>query len=102
MCSVSSAAGIMFILPCIDQYAKIDIRTAVFDIPPQEASTDSTLHPPPIAPDIFYPPMHRQLCQSRPAHAYVRCAPAGGKLTPRIIILPATARVCRPCLTTHL
>ena len=30
--------GIFFILPCIETYSKVDLRTSVFDVPPQEAS----------------------------------------------------------------
>lgn len=30
--------GIFFILPCIETYTKVDLRTGVFDIPPQEVS----------------------------------------------------------------
>lgn len=28
--------GIFFILPCIDTYCKVDLRTVSFDVPPQE------------------------------------------------------------------
>ena len=28
--------GIFFVLPCIENYSKVDLRTAVIDIPPQE------------------------------------------------------------------
>lgn len=28
--------GIFFILPCIDNYVKVDLRTISFDVPPQE------------------------------------------------------------------
>lgn len=28
--------GIFFILPCIDNYKKVDLRTVTFDVPPQE------------------------------------------------------------------
>ena len=28
--------GIFFILPCIDSYKKVDLRTVSFDVPPQE------------------------------------------------------------------
>lgn len=28
--------GIFFILPCIDNYCKVDLRTVSFDVPPQE------------------------------------------------------------------
>lgn len=31
--------GIFFILPCIDTYCKVDLRTVSFDVPPQEVST---------------------------------------------------------------
>merc|ERR1719222_1101560 len=31
--------GIFFILPCIETYTKVDLRTGVFDIPPQEVLT---------------------------------------------------------------
>lgn len=30
--------GLVFILPCTDEYTKIDIRTVSFDVPPQEVS----------------------------------------------------------------
>ncbi|XP_014258784.1 band 7 protein AGAP004871-like isoform X2 [Cimex lectularius] len=38
--------GIFFVLPCIDVYAKVDLRTVSFDVPPQEIlSRDSvTVH----------------------------------------------------------
>jgi regulator of protease activity HflC (stomatin/prohibitin superfamily) len=28
--------GLFFIVPCIDNYTKIDLRTVSFDVPPQE------------------------------------------------------------------
>jgi erythrocyte band 7 integral membrane protein len=28
--------GIFFIMPCIDSYKKVDLRTVTFDVPPQE------------------------------------------------------------------
>lgn len=31
-----SVSGIFFILPCIDAYARVDLRTRTYDIPPQE------------------------------------------------------------------
>ena len=31
--------GIFFIIPCIDTYRKVDLRTVSFDVPPQEVST---------------------------------------------------------------
>ena len=30
--------GIFFIIPCLDNYTKVDLRTISFDIPPQEVS----------------------------------------------------------------
>ena len=34
----SSGPGIFFILPCLDNYMKVDLRTVTFDVPPQEVS----------------------------------------------------------------
>lgn len=31
--------GLFFIIPCIDNYTKVDLRTVSFDVPPQEVST---------------------------------------------------------------
>ena len=28
--------GVFFIIPCLDVYQKIDMRTATYDVPPQE------------------------------------------------------------------
>ena len=28
--------GVFFIIPCVDIYEKIDMRTQTFDVPPQE------------------------------------------------------------------
>jgi erythrocyte band 7 integral membrane protein len=28
--------GVFFVLPCIDNYCKVDLRTVSFDVPPQE------------------------------------------------------------------
>jgi erythrocyte band 7 integral membrane protein len=28
--------GIFFVLPCIESYSKVDLRTLSFDVPPQE------------------------------------------------------------------
>ena len=32
--------GVFFIIPCVDTYEKIDMRTATYEIPPQEVGTD--------------------------------------------------------------
>ena len=28
--------GVFFVIPCIDMYEKIDLRTQTYDVPPQE------------------------------------------------------------------
>ncbi|KAL1139024.1 hypothetical protein AAG570_009085 [Ranatra chinensis] len=35
--------GIFFVLPCIDNYAKVDLRTVSFDVPPQEVLTKDSV-----------------------------------------------------------
>ncbi|KAL0275877.1 UNVERIFIED_CONTAM: hypothetical protein PYX00_003602 [Menopon gallinae] len=35
--------GIFFVLPCIDTYCKVDLRTVSFDVPPQEVSSSAYL-----------------------------------------------------------
>ncbi|KAJ3651899.1 hypothetical protein Zmor_017903 [Zophobas morio] len=35
--------GIFFILPCVDSYCKVDLRTVSFDVPPQEALTKDSV-----------------------------------------------------------
>lgn len=35
--------GIFFILPCIDDYSKVDLRTISFDVPPQEVLTKDSV-----------------------------------------------------------
>ncbi|GLV38455.1 uncharacterized protein CBL_12994 [Carabus blaptoides fortunei] len=35
--------GIFFVLPCIDTYCKVDLRTVSFDVPPQEALTKDSV-----------------------------------------------------------
>ena len=37
--SNAKGPGLFFILPCIETFVKVDLRTAVFDIPPQEILT---------------------------------------------------------------
>ena len=36
--------GVFFIIPCVDIYEKIDLRTATYEIPPQEVSCRGTLY----------------------------------------------------------
>jgi len=33
---VLCVVGIFFVLPCIESYTKVDLRTVSFDVPPQE------------------------------------------------------------------
>ena len=35
-----SSKGVFFIIPCVDVYEKIDMRTATYEIPPQEVGYD--------------------------------------------------------------
>ena len=30
--------GVFFIIPCVDSYEKIDMRTQTYDVPPQEVT----------------------------------------------------------------
>jgi len=32
----ASGPGIFFVIPCIDEYRKVDLRTVTFDVPAQE------------------------------------------------------------------
>ena len=36
--------GVFFIIPCVDVYEKIDMRSQTFEIPPQEVSSTKCLH----------------------------------------------------------
>ena len=31
--------GVFFVIPCVDVYEKIDLRTATYEIPPQEVNS---------------------------------------------------------------
>jgi len=35
--------GLFFILPCVDTYTKVDLRTVTFDVPPQEILTKDSV-----------------------------------------------------------
>ena len=39
----SSGPGLFFILPCVDSYSKVDLRTVTFDVPPQEILTKDSV-----------------------------------------------------------
>ena len=45
--------GVFFVIPCLDVYEKIDLRTATYEIPPQEVRFPSLTraHPTPADPD---------------------------------------------------
>ena len=32
--------GVFFVIPCLDIYEKIDMRTVTYDVPPQEVAAD--------------------------------------------------------------
>ncbi|KAH7983251.1 hypothetical protein HPB52_010459 [Rhipicephalus sanguineus] len=97
--------GIFFIIPCIDTYCKVDLRTVSFDVPPQEGQADAfrvegtppylsafvptkTKPPPPLAEDVFYgtPPLKYTFAWVRagPIHwlpaPLARPNPRGGSL----------------------
>ena len=36
--------GVFFIIPCVDVYEKVDMRTQTFEIPPQEVRNDLSAH----------------------------------------------------------
>ena len=42
--------GLFFIMPCVDSYKKVDLRTVSFDVPPQEVRTTFN---PNIFPHLF-------------------------------------------------
>ena len=35
---IRTIAGIFFVLPCIETYQKVDLRTITLDVPPQEVN----------------------------------------------------------------
>ena len=35
----ASGPGVFFVIPCMDIYVKIDMRTATYDVPPQEVGS---------------------------------------------------------------
>jgi erythrocyte band 7 integral membrane protein len=41
--SGAKGPGLFFILPCVDNYINIDIRTVSFDVPPQEILTKDSV-----------------------------------------------------------
>ena len=43
--------GVFFIIPCLDVYEKIDLRTATYEIPPQEVRFPSLSRPHPTLAD---------------------------------------------------
>ena len=42
MCAITGP-GLFFILPCIDDYSVVDLRTITYDIPPQEVLTKDSV-----------------------------------------------------------
>ncbi|CAG9801543.1 unnamed protein product [Chironomus riparius] len=43
MAGGAKGPGIFFILPCIDAYARVDLRTRTYDVPPQEVLTKDSV-----------------------------------------------------------
>ena len=43
--------GIFFVLPCIESYQKVDLRTITLGVPPQEVGHSLGLYP---VPSIYY------------------------------------------------
>lgn len=41
---LSFEIGIFFILPCIDSYDRVDLRTRTYDVPPQEVTLKKIVH----------------------------------------------------------
>ena len=39
--------GVFFVIPCLDAYQKIDMRTSTYDVPPQEVRLVPNLKPSP-------------------------------------------------------
>ena len=39
----ASGPGVFFVIPCMDIYVKIDMRTATYEIPPQEILTKDSV-----------------------------------------------------------
>jgi hypothetical protein len=35
---IGCVVGLFFVIPCIEAYTKVDLRTVTFDVPPQEVS----------------------------------------------------------------
>ena len=35
--------GLFFVMPCVDSYKKVDLRTVSFDVPPQEVNLSNLL-----------------------------------------------------------
>ena len=35
--------GVFFVIPCVDVYEKIDMRTCTYEIPPQEVKTEQDI-----------------------------------------------------------
>ena len=44
MKSGARGPGVFFIIPCVDHYEKIDMRTQTYDVPPQEVQVLSVKH----------------------------------------------------------
>ena len=73
--------GVFFVIPCVDVYEKIDMRSQTFEIPPQEVSNDQStnnlLHI-----FIFLDPDKRQrdcVCECHHVLQSSKCYPCRGQ-----------------------
>ena len=44
MISLLQSSGIFFVIPCTDEYRKVDLRTVSFDVPPQEVNLQTDIN----------------------------------------------------------
>lgn len=45
--------GLFFVLPCIDEYSVVDLRTITFDVPPQEVGMTQQIYFSPDKGNLF-------------------------------------------------
>lgn len=61
--------GLFFIVPCTDQFVKVDLRTVSFDVPPQEVSVGFTKRNYPLGTEHLRGKLKRKLPEvSRDQH----------------------------------
>ncbi len=72
-------AGIFFIVPCIDTYRKVDLRTVSFDVPPQEILTKDSVT---VAVDavVYFRISNATVSVTNVEDAYQRCSFIGSTI----------------------